>query len=204
MTGGAGCGDAGLRWRAHGGGVVLEVTNASNGLRRELGPVAWALLETLMLSAHVGRDEHLVVGANARDLATVVGVGRDAASKALVVLRDRQLVALEQPRHAGGRFGATRYVIRVSRVGDGSPAERRVRPISSRHRVAELTLFDLPTNDTDHRDDNPTELKPRAHTNTPTDTDIPSTDGTTPRLPNEPHTLALEMRGSSSDGGESC
>jgi len=61
-TGGgeAGRGDTGLGWRAHRDGVVLEVTDTSNALRRELGLVAWALLETLVLTRSVG-------GGGARD-----------------------------------------------------------------------------------------------------------------------------------------
>jgi hypothetical protein len=47
-----------------GTGVVPDVIDTSNGLRRELGLVAWALLETLVLTCSVGgggpRDPVLV------------------------------------------------------------------------------------------------------------------------------------------------
>jgi hypothetical protein len=198
--GDAGLGDAGLRWRIDGEGVVVEVTRASMRLRRELGPVAWSLLETFVLAAQPGSDGQLVARGNARDVAAAVGVGRDSATKALVVLRDRQLIALEQPRHHGGRFGTTRYVIRVGRRRDvpGEEPRARRRGGGRQSRVATPTLFDSATTDTDAtEDDHPT----GQHADAERDPDSASTpdESTTRRLPKKPHTLALEMRGHSDD-----
>lgn len=61
--------------------VVVRARSTRSG--RELGPTAWSLLETLVLTAHPNLVGGLVASANAQELAATVGVGRDAATTAL-------------------------------------------------------------------------------------------------------------------------
>ena len=76
-----------------------------------------------------------------------MGVGRDAAGRALGLLRRRGLVEVEQARRAGGHFTATRYVIRIDVVTETAHPRPRV----NHHTHAPTpTLFDTPTTDTDH------------------------------------------------------
>jgi DNA-binding MarR family transcriptional regulator len=77
---------------------VIDSTSA--GLRRELGAVAWSALEVLALAAELTGDGQLVATLNAREVASALGVGREAAGRALALLRRRELVVLVQSRRA--------------------------------------------------------------------------------------------------------
>jgi hypothetical protein len=86
----------GIGWLASSTGPRLILGPSSADLRRELGAVAWSVLEILALAAEVTSERRLVATLNSRQVAAALGVGRDAAGKALSVLRERQLIVLEQ------------------------------------------------------------------------------------------------------------
>jgi hypothetical protein len=106
-------------------------------------------LKLLALSARPDAAGALVVTVGVRDLAAGLGVGRDAAAKALSRLRELGLVSATQQRAGGGRFDGTRLTI-VLPVVAGAPATR---PSSSPRSprppttpsLTSLSLFDDPT-----------------------------------------------------------
>jgi hypothetical protein len=205
VTGPAGTGDAGLGWHVDGDRLVLVVSAASSALRRELGPTAWSVLETLGLAARPTAEGELAASANAREIATAVGIGRDAATKALAVLRDRDLIVMEQPRREGGQFRTARYAIRLPRVVEAPPAARRARTIAAHRRVETPTLFDTPAIDTDkpEHDDHPPDARRPA--DSATDDSPHHSPPSPPDSRDQPHTLALSMRTAGDSGnGVSC
>ena len=112
--------NTGIRLVRHGDSASLEVDTASLAARRELGVVAWSVLELLALA---GSDEGgtWVAVTNSRDLGTRLGIGKDRAAVALGVLRSAGLVVAHTSRDAASsRFAAGRYEVRlpVSRTGD--------------------------------------------------------------------------------------
>ena len=203
MTAPTGIGPAGLGWHFDGDRLVLVVGAASAGLRRELGPTPWSVLETLVLAARRTGLGGLVAGVNGREIATAVGVGRDAATKALALLRARGLIMLDQPRGDGGQFRAVRYEIRVQRVGVTPRSTRRTHTASVRQQPATMTLFDPPTVDISD-DDRPPD--PRRGADCATDRVVEDSTRHTPISPpdsrDEPHTLALSMRTDHDPGGD--
>ena len=105
---------------ADGETVRLEIGTDSDAARRELGAVAWSVLEVL---AFAGEDVggRWVATTNARDLASRLGIGKDRAAAALSILRQAGLVVAHTSRDAGSaRFAASCYEVRlpVSRVDD--------------------------------------------------------------------------------------
>jgi hypothetical protein len=105
---------AGLRIIVPGDTVSLEICGASVAARRELGPVAWSVLEVLAL-AGCDEDGTWVATTNARDLAGRLGIGKDRAAAALSVLRRAGLVAAHTSRDAAtSRFAASRYEMRAA------------------------------------------------------------------------------------------
>ena len=201
MTVPAATGDFGLGWQVDGDELVLVVSAASAGLRRELGPTAWSVLESLVLAARPTVVGELVARANAREIAAAAGVGRDAATKALALLRDRGLIVMEQPRSNGGQFHAARYVIRVERLGEAPPTKRRAHTISARERVATPTLFGPPTSDTRNPDDDDPSPDARLSSDRVTKNATGHNPLSPPDSRKEPHTLALSMRTDHDPGG---
>lgn len=122
----------------------LVVTRASCVLRRDLGPVAWSVLEVLVLEARVGTDGRLVAQLGARQLAKAVGVGKDTAARGLLLLRRREMVSIEEQRAGNGRFCGGRYAINlaVSLKTDTVQASRR-----AKQAMPAPTLFDAPSGD---------------------------------------------------------
>ena len=192
MSGPAGTGDTGLGWHVDGDRLVLVVGAVSEELRRELGPTAWSVLETLVLGGELTGVGALVASTNAGEIATKVGVGRDAATKALARLRAHGLIVLDQPRGEGGQFRAARYGISVKRAGEAPTTTRRA-GASPRRRMATPTLFDTPTIDTsdsDH-DDQPVTQGPAY---TAISNRVQHSRASLPQSRDFPHTLALAMR----------
>ena len=103
----------GLQIVVEAGAVRLEITSESDVARRDLGGVAWSVLETL---AFAGRevDGRWVATTNARDLAQRLGIGKDRAARALITLRHAGLVVARTSRDTKtARFGASSYEIHV-------------------------------------------------------------------------------------------
>jgi hypothetical protein len=83
---------------------------ASSELRRLVGPVAWSVLEHLHLVAAL-TDDRLVARASTRSLARDLDIGKDTAARALIALRQHDLVDLYAARTDDGRFSQSTYVL---------------------------------------------------------------------------------------------
>jgi hypothetical protein len=88
----------------------LAISPAAAPVRREVGPLAWVILEELAALADPATHS---VAANTRDLATRQGVGEDTAARAFGNLRRARLVVAVSDRGAGGRFRSGRYELHV-------------------------------------------------------------------------------------------
>ena len=124
----------------------LVIDGASAAARRQLGVVAWSVLEVIALA---GGDEHgaWIARTNVRDLAKRLGVGKDRVAAALRVLRAAGLVVPHSSRDAGSsRFVASLYEARlpVSRTIEASaptpPPHPEERPARRRDAAAPEVL----------------------------------------------------------------
>jgi hypothetical protein len=129
-------------------GVSLVVGADSRRARRELGAVAWVMLEAVALAGEFDAEGRWVAVTNARALASELGIGKDRAAAALATLRAAGLVVAHAGRQYGSaRFAPSRYEVRlpVSHHTDTAtttpdrPTRRRAP--RTRARVDELTLF---------------------------------------------------------------
>lgn len=93
------------------GAATVAVTQSSRDTRRLVGPLAWVALEELALRA-VARHGELTVETNVRDLAALLGVGKDAVAAALSRLTKLSLVRCRTQR-AGGRYAGSAYLIEI-------------------------------------------------------------------------------------------
>jgi hypothetical protein len=89
---------------------ALVLLPESSSLRRAVGPMSWAALEVLASRARTVGGE-LVSEIGVRALAVELGVAKDTAARALVVLRTHGVLAADQRRNAHGRFGTASYTI---------------------------------------------------------------------------------------------
>ncbi len=91
--------------------AAAELTPACRDVRRRLGPMAWAVLEDLVLDARV--DEHgiVVAASSARRVAANLGVEPGTAARALRRLRDDGFVVLVREPGSDGRFGLSAYQV---------------------------------------------------------------------------------------------
>ena len=106
MTGRAG--DDG--WDSRDPVSTVLLSPESRTLRRRLRPLAWMALEEVALDA-VAEDGRLVAHTSARRVAELLQVDPGSAARALRVLREQGLVALEREKGAAGRFGLSVYVL---------------------------------------------------------------------------------------------
>jgi hypothetical protein len=90
--------------------VVL--TAASRELRRQLSPTVWAVLEEVALDASSQMDA-LVAATSSRRVADQLGIAPSTAARALLQLRRRNLLRLEQRGGEAGRFGLAVYTHRT-------------------------------------------------------------------------------------------
>lgn len=123
--------------------------HAASALRRQLGPVAWAVLEELLAHAH-GTDNGYEAAASVRSLAAILGLSKDTVARALGRLREAAIATAEQSRAPTGTFTAGTYRIIVpSCITFSAPtvpadlAPRQRRTPSRSPKVAQLSLIDL-------------------------------------------------------------
>lgn len=90
---------------------ALLVSAPCRGLRRELRPLVWMVLEDVALDAVV-EEGRLVARTSARRLAEQLRIDPGTAASALRQLRQRGLLALERGPRPAGRFGLAVYVLR--------------------------------------------------------------------------------------------
>jgi hypothetical protein len=130
----------GLRILVDGDAVHLEIDTSSAAPRRELGAVAWSVLELLAL---VGEDVdgRWLATTNARDVASRLGIGKDRAAGALSALRQAGLLVAHTSRDASSaRFDVGCYEVRLQRAGDGNAYEpQRPAPRQDRTRARGAT-----------------------------------------------------------------
>ncbi len=88
--------------------VVL--TSASRELRRQLSPMVWAVLEEVALDASRELDV-LVAATLSRRVAAQLGVAPSTVANALLQLRRRNLLCLQQRGGEAGRFGLAVYTL---------------------------------------------------------------------------------------------
>lgn len=137
------------------GMVELRVDAGSADTRRELGVMAWSVLEVLALGGAVDDSGRWMTYSNARDLARSLGIGKDRATAALADLRRAGLIAAHVERdQRSARFARGRYEVRipVSHNTDTAPGASidepvRLSPTATRPRRARATdsvpnLFD--------------------------------------------------------------
>jgi hypothetical protein len=116
-----------------GGRATLRLNADSAQARRELGALAWAVLETLALDGGFDDADRWVACTNARDLGRRLNVGKDRAAAALATLRRAGLVVAHLGRAAGSaRFAPSRYEVRVpvSCTTDAAPASDRTAAVA--------------------------------------------------------------------------
>jgi hypothetical protein len=107
--------NTGLRVRVEAGRPSLQVGEESATARRDLGALAWAVLETLALAGTFDEDGRWMTLCSARELGRRLGVGKDRAAAALLTLRQAGLVVAHVGRSAGSaRFAPSSYEVRVS------------------------------------------------------------------------------------------
>lgn len=94
-----------------GDGPLVVIRAGARSLKRELGPLVWAVLEDVALEARPdGAGRHLAA-TSSRTVAEHLGLAPGTAAKALARLRSLGLV--DHARQAGesGRFGLSVYVL---------------------------------------------------------------------------------------------
>jgi len=103
----------GIRIVVAGAATELAVDRASAAARRQLGVVAWSVLEAVAL-AGTPEEGAWVATTNTRDLAAQMGVGKDRVAAALGVLRTAGLVISHPSRDTStSRFAPSRYEVRL-------------------------------------------------------------------------------------------
>jgi hypothetical protein len=88
--------------------VVL--TAASRELRRQVSPTVWAVLEEVALDAS-RQQGALIAATSSRRVADQLGIAPSTAAGALLQLRRRHLLRLEQRGGEAGRFGLSVYTL---------------------------------------------------------------------------------------------
>lgn len=190
-------GDSGIKWRGGSAGPTLIVGPASAVLRQQLGPVAWSALETLALAARPACGGPLTATLNTRQVATAIGVGREAAGNALALLRRRGLIVLEQPRRNDGHFTGTRYTIRIE-----PPSKPELpRHQTERHDRSEPapTLFDATSPDLDDAAPDVPRVHVTRDAHATRDSEVVAQG-----VPDISHTLALSMPSNIASGSARC
>jgi DNA-binding MarR family transcriptional regulator len=133
----------------------LSVDHDAAPVRRDLGPLAWIVLEELALCADEAEDGELRSALGVRELACALRISKDTAARAVRRLVEARLVRRITSRSAEGRFASCHYVVRLPRglsLRDGGvPARKLPTPAiprrrakrSRRSRASQLTLIDL-------------------------------------------------------------
>ncbi len=111
----------------------LVLTPACRELRANVGPVAWVVLEELVMSAEDG-PRAIEVSTTVRDLAAVIGLSKDTIASGLRRLVHHGLVTREDQRdRRSGCFGNSVYRVNLSKTGlrTSSPDGPKPEPESS-------------------------------------------------------------------------
>jgi IclR helix-turn-helix domain len=87
--------------RQQGPGEV-QVTTASRAIRRQVGPLAWAVLEELALTAQPD-DRGWITPLGVRAIAAAIGVTKNTAARAVITLRSAGLVTPDRVKTTEGQ-----------------------------------------------------------------------------------------------------
>ncbi len=80
--------------------------------RAALGPIAWAVLEDVLLDARHDEQGRLMATTNVRRVSAHIGIAKDTAAKALARLAAGGLVTRRRQRHgAAGKFVPSTYEV---------------------------------------------------------------------------------------------
>ena len=104
-------------------GIVL--TSDCRELRRSLTPIAWTVLEEVLLDALIDGDQ-IIATTSARRIAGQLDIDAGTAASALRLLRNRRLLELKRCSGRAGRFGLSSYVVL------GTPGMRLLSPCGDR------------------------------------------------------------------------
>ncbi len=95
----------------------LVLTPACRDVRADVGPVAWVVLEELVMSAEDG-PRAVEVATTVRDLAAAIGLSKDTIASGLRRLIQHGLVTREDQRdRRSGCFGNSVYRVNLSQTG---------------------------------------------------------------------------------------
>ena len=132
----------------------MSVGHDAAPIRRDLGPLAWIVLEELVLCAEAGEDGELRSALGVRELAGALRISKDTAARAVSRLVEARLVRRITSRSAAGRFASCHSVLCLPRglslraggvTGSMLPppgiARRQAAP-SRRKRAHQLSLID--------------------------------------------------------------
>lgn len=133
--------------------TALRIDSEAAALRRRVGPVAWFVLEELLLGDGHSEGGAFVSVASTRSLASALSLNKDTVARALLSLARAGVVTSLRQSNDGGRFGVGGYRVQpwpgLLRI-DGTPSEiprERSRPRKSSRRPrperAQLSLLDL-------------------------------------------------------------
>jgi DNA-binding transcriptional MocR family regulator len=111
---------------------------AGPAVRRQVGPLAWVVLEVAM---SVGSDR--VATVSARSVAAELGVSKDTAARALRRLAAGGLIGRLERRGGGGRFVVGRYGLHVTPdvLSLTEPKPAAMTPTLRRADTAQLSLL---------------------------------------------------------------
>lgn len=138
--------------------IAVRLDVHSRGIRQQLGPVPWFVLEELLLVEAVSTDAGaLLVPASVRSLAAAVSLNKDTVSRALRRLEEAGFVTpLPQPTSRRG-FGAGSYEVAPvpglerllidPRQASRTRPRPSAKPTTPAHEPAQLTLLDAVTDD---------------------------------------------------------
>lgn len=108
--------------------MEFVLTSGCRDLRRAPAPVAWTVLEEVVLDA-TADCERIVAATSARRIAAQLELDSGTVASALRSLRDRGLLELERLPGPAGRFGLSSYVV-------DAPGIRLVPPFGDQPHVA--------------------------------------------------------------------
>lgn len=149
---------------------AIRIDASAADLRRALGPMAWFVLEELLLGHGEDLGSDFVAQASARGIAASASLNKDTVARALAALARAGVVSAVRQSNDHGRFGAGAYRIDIpagvqrldeARTNTSQPSSKRSRPHRSRpqppHEATQLELLDVtPAEPHHHTDRRPT------------------------------------------------
>src|SRR5205085_882502 len=95
------------------GMTSLRVDHRAAELRRAIGPVAWFVLDELLLGDGEEAGAAFIARASARRVAAAVSLNKDTVARAFTALAHAGVIELVPQSNAGGRFASGRYRVAV-------------------------------------------------------------------------------------------